>query len=37
LRNLPPNLHEFEKEIETITNYFIVDALEIFEMEVKTG
>ena len=33
LRNIPPNLHEYQKEIEVTTNYFMVEALAIFEEE----
>jgi len=35
LRNLPPNLHEYQKEIECNANFFIVEAIAVYEEEKK--
>jgi hypothetical protein len=37
LRNLPPNLTEYQKEIETTTNFLMVEAIAVFKQDQAAG
>jgi len=37
LRQLPPNLAEYAKDLESVANYLMVEAVRVFEVEAEAG